>query len=507
MDTTFYSDELLHQLTQSGVDVKRVLTFLKDLNQGVYDTSDAKGPYTLPDIRHPAIINRRTPASLNLSSTSLHEKLGYYEITQSPEALGAKVQADGSYLLDESCLETLGILLYPKTAYGVLNGGSASSYADTKKNQALDPELFDQYKKEFENLASLCKNQPKGLTPAFINPDGTMGPSFMLLKLRMILAHKERYQKLTGSLPDHVLPVFQMTSLATDASIQNALDEYEKDPALHSMATQLGCKPFEVYTGIQPMMAALSHSSKGSERTIFDSAYGKPHTGIAMPGGHGQNFEVLTPIYKQLYAMGIKFVWLGNIDNLAFTVEPVSLALLALTGTDAAFEESWRTPIDVKGGILVQDSKGRLTVADIGPAISTQEMLDLEAQGKSSLFNCGIGLFNLDVLVPLLDTIPFQLPLRITDQDKDAGKYAQAEQVTWEVVGLLTNPLFFAVEKSKRFLAAKMLMDMILTSLPPKEAEPLSLGAVAQETHAGLLNLLKSEYKMDFRNNRWELAT
>ena len=43
--------------------------------------------------------------------------------------------------------------------------------------------------------------------------------------------------------------------------------------------------------------------------------------------------------------------------------------------------------MDVKGGILVSDRSGRLTCADIGPAISFADVLDFEAAGKPVLFN------------------------------------------------------------------------------------------------------------------------
>ena len=57
-----------------------------------------------------------------------------------------------SQVFDEAALEKIGIHLYPQTAYGVLNGGSASTYADLKKNRSLAPGLFDRYRERFEKL-------------------------------------------------------------------------------------------------------------------------------------------------------------------------------------------------------------------------------------------------------------------------------------------------------------------------------------------------------------------
>lgn len=533
VDMKDLSPELVSRLVAEGVDLDRMLRFLDDLNAGKYDSPVDSGPYSVPDFPHPAIFDRRGTASLSVGAEFAAGRLVDLGVPVSAESLGARVQGDGTLLFDEAALEKIGMYLYPVAAYGVLNGGSASSYADIKKNSALDSALFGQYRARFDALAELCRGQPKGITPAFLHPDGTPGFSFLFLKLRMLLEHKRRYLELTGSMPELILPAFQMTSVLTDASIMEAFRAYSVDPGLKSLADSLGCTSIEIFTEMQTMMAAITHSSEGFPRRIFDRAWGKADSGIAMPGGHGQNFEVLGPIYRKMRDQGIRFAWLGNIDNMGYTVDPVSLAIFALSGKDAAFEESWRTPIDVKGGILVSRPDGRLTAADIGPAISTEAMLAFEAEGRPVLFNCGIGLFDLDRLIARLDEIPYKLPLRITDQDKDAGRYAQAEQITWEIIGLLDDPMFFAVEKSKRFLAAKMLMETILTSVPPDSppatagstgrpcvdsagaesappaaetdaaAESDAIALVARESHAGLVRLLETEYGLKLSGGRW----
>jgi UDP-N-acetylglucosamine pyrophosphorylase len=498
--------QLAAQLQSEGVDLDRVFRLLDDLNAGKYNEAAGIEPDSVPDLSNPSIIDRRGPASYTMSLSAARDRFKAFAFSFPPESLGCPgsplAGAGAAITFDAVALEKIGVHLYPKTAYGVLNGGSASSYADIKKNKSLDENLFAEFRGTFEPLAEGCRGKPKGITPAFINPDGTPGASFLLLKLRMLLEHKRKYRELVGPLPDVILPAFQMTSVQTDAPVSEAFRSYLTAEELKPLAEELGCSPLEVHTAIQPMMAAITHSSEGSPRRLFDRAYGKPDTGIAMPGGHGQNFEILTPVYRKLYEQGIRYAWLGNIDNMGYTVDPVSLAIFALSGKDAAFEESWRTPMDVKGGILVCDQTGRLSCADIGPVISTKEMLAFEEAGKPILFNCGIGLFDLEKLVSRLPSIPHQLPLRVTDQDKDAGRYAQAEQITWEIIGLLDDPLFFAVEKPVRFIAAKMLMETILTSLPP-EAGRSPLGDVSREIHKGLVALLEREYGLALKGGRW----
>jgi len=281
------------------------------------------------------------------------------------------------------------------------------------------------------------------------------------------------------------------------------MKSYEHHPLLTGPAARIGCAPIDIRTGVQPMMAAITHSSEGLPRRIFDRAYGKENTALPIPGGHGQNFEILAPIYRDLHSKGIRYLWLGNIDNMGYTMNPLMLAVFALSGREAAFETAFRTPMDIKGGVLVTDSDGRMTCADIGPAIKAEEVLAFEGAGKTILFNCGTGLFDLDRPVSRLDSLPYRIPLRITDQDKDAGLYAQAEQITWEIIGLLDDPLFFAVRKTERFLAAKLLMETLSTSLPREAAGVSEIGEVSLELNRGLEQLLSGEYLLKNSGGCW----
>lgn len=507
--------QLVSRLESEGVDLARMIRFLDDLNEGKYDESRGILPDSVPDLSNPAIIDRRSSATWTMDAAAACARFRELGLPFAPESVG-RAGPGGTVSFDEGALDRIGVHLYPKTAYGVLNGGSASSYADIKKNRGLDARAFEDNRALFDSLAQECRGKPKGITPAYINPDGSPGYSFLLMKFRMLLEHKKRYGDMVGRLPEVILPAFQMTSFHTDRPVQAAFRQYIMQPELKGLSDSLGCTSIEIYTATQTMMAAITHSSLGKPRRIFDTAFGKPHTGIALPGGHGQNFEILAPIYRKLHALGIRYVWIGNIDNMGYTVDPVSLAIFALSGKEAAFEAAWRTPVDVKGGILVCDAAGKMSCADIGPAITKDQVLEFERAGKPVLFNCGIGLFDLEKLIPRLESIPYQLPLRVTDQDKDAGLYAQAEQITWEVIGLLDDPLFFAVEKNRRFIAAKMLLETILTSLPPaRGTQPAkrvsgdgedSAASMSAYLHDGLTRLLSGEYGLVLKDDTWQIA-
>jgi hypothetical protein len=365
-------------------------------------------------------------------------------------------------VLDGTTLDLLGLRLSQVTAFGVLNGGMATSYADTKKNQALGQGLFSIYKADLEKMANLAAGLPKGITPAFVQGDGTPGPSYLELKLRVLAQINLAAKKAGFSGPG--LQLFQMTSQATDGPLRKALAAYRSSPALADLVGHLPRLPEEAPTAVQELVGTFTSAKEGSPRRFFLTKQGGREVPYALPGGHGQNFRVLRQVYRDLRDSGYRFAYLGNVDNLGFLPSLRGLALLALSGAPAAFDFAFKTPVDVKGGVLYREPSGQLNCADIGVAIGADQVAAAEKAGTPILFNCATGLFDLDRLVHDLDRITAQLPVRLSEQDKDVGRYAQAEQVTWEVIGLLDQPLIFGIEKNRRFLAAKLLLDCLLTS-------------------------------------------
>jgi UTP--glucose-1-phosphate uridylyltransferase len=300
-----------------------------------------------------------------------------------------------------------------------------------------------------------------------------------------------------------------MTSPFTDAETSLALARYAEHPMLAELIGRTGCRITEAATGVQALIAAYTHSSEGRPKRIFARAFGKENSVLPLPGGHGRNFKALRRIYGALRNEGKKFAYLTNVDNLGSTVDPVELALLALSGKKAAFDFSYRTPVDVKGGILVFDQFGRMNCADIGAAISLEEVLRAEKGGTPLLFNCATGIFDLEYLTDRIGDIVENLPTRFSDQDKDAGRYSQAEQVTWEIIGMLDDFLIFAVDKYDRFLANKLLVENLLMSgigAPgrlPGGTETAGLGEVAAKLRSGLEAKLAGEYGMALVGKRW----
>jgi hypothetical protein len=517
------SANLMRDMKKKKIDIDLTLSILDDFNDGLYDSANMIHVHGVPSIDGETVIDLRSnttdnvvfsremkSAKANLARQGLSLPSGIYEFKA----------VDGNKHLGftSNDLYTIGRVLVPVTAYGVLNGGSATSYVDRKKNQALSREVFSALVPWFDSMAERCKDMPKGLTPAYINPDGSEGASFLELKMRARLLTARDYVASRsqgaayGINAENFMPLFQMTSVGNDTQIRDAYSELVKSPFLEPLAKATGLKACRWETGIQPMIAAYTHSCSGRPKGVFDHAYGKADSALPLPGGHGQSFRVLAPVFKNLRERGIRYAYLGNVDNMAYVPDPREIAILAISGMPAGFDFSFKTAVDVKGGILVETMRSGVslngfsrTVADIGPAIGLEDVLDLERKGQPILFNCASGIFDLDYLVTNIDDIARRLPVRFTDQDKDAGKYSQAEQVTWEVTGLLPSFAAFAVDKYDRFLAAKLLVETLLTSGMGLNDPvlPSEIRDVSTKLHGGLENLLKNVCGLELKNGRW----
>ncbi|MFP4372996.1 MAG: UTP--glucose-1-phosphate uridylyltransferase [Spirochaetaceae bacterium] len=497
-----------------GIDVELTSRILDNYNAGAYDHIEPVRVADIPRIDGEHVVDMTGDVTLRIHEESAEARVG---TLLGPDHAAADFgRRDGDELIfSRPELEALGTRLLPRVAYGVLNGGSATSYADYKKNAKLDAQLLGLLGEEFERLAHMSRGRAKGITPAFLQPDGTPGPGFLELKMRSLLILALKYQLSAdgnaAGLPAPAAPLFQMTSVYNTEEIARTYDEYRESPLLADLIDATGIDITRAETGVQPLLAAYTHSDEGRPKRVFTRAYGTEGETLPVPGGHGQNFQVLRDIYHRLYEGGKRFAYIGNVDNLGFTVDPVSVAYLALSGKEAAFDFSFRTSVDVKGGILVVDQNGRMNAADLGVAVGNDEVAEAERRGKRILFNCATGLFNLEYLVAAVDDIIERLPVRFSDQDKDAGKYSQAEQVTWEIIGMLDDFVVFGVDKYERFLAAKILLETLMTSgvkldddaYPTDDDPAADLRGTARKLHAGLEHRLGTVYGMKRNGDRW----
>ncbi|HBG16780.1 MAG TPA: hypothetical protein DDW93_08375 [Firmicutes bacterium] len=505
-----FSPSLAAEMRNKGIDLRLTRKILAKYNAGEFDRFQPVKAVGIPSVDGEKIIDFTGELQVKVALATVQAKIDKWGLKIDLQQI-CKVEGKEG-IFDQKALQQLGILLYPVVGYGILNGGSASSYFDYKKNVAFNPQYFEICQKEFSLIEKSGKNRSKGLVPAYLNEDSTPGACFIELKMRSLLIEILRYQQLTGTKPQQLLPLFQMTSIYNNQEMAEAYQLFKNSLYLQELVSETGVEITKVLTGVQPMLAAYTHSCLGRPKEIFTNAYGIENTPLPMPGGHGQNFEILRDCYQELLQRGIKLIYLGNVDNLGFTVNPIAIALLALQGKQAGFEFSFRTVVDVKGGVLVLDQNNKLNCADLGVAISQEEVLAAEQRGESILFNCATGLFDLEYLVSHLDCIIDNLPVRFSDQDKDAGRYSQAEQVTWEIIGMLDDFYIFGIDKFDRFLAAKLGVETLLASgiglddprFPKGEDPKKDLKRIAIKLHHGLKQKLATVYGMKKVRGRWE---
>lgn len=514
------SPTLKSDMESKGIDIALSQEILNDYNAGFYDNIKPVRATSVPRIDGSTVVDLRNSNQPNLplfsfNASEARDNLSVFGIAIPADVeLATQSGKNAKASFSSSVLLQIGRKILNFTAFGILNGGSATSYADGKKNLSLGQDVFDAVSSSFAIMAPLCKDLPKGITPAYINPDGSPGASFLELKMRarLLLALQaspigqdaiEQKRRSDGS--GEFLPLFQMTSQSNNDVLSRYYLDAASFPLLKHIAVKGGADATNWHTGVQPMISAFSHSFEGRPKHFFDTAYGKEHSSLPLPGGHGQCFRVLSKVLKTFHDEGIRYACLGNVDNLGYAPDPIELAIMAISGQPAAFDFAVRTPMDVKGGILVEEEGGGRTIADIGSAIAFTEVLELERKGFSILFNCASGIFDLDYLVPRIDEIARKLPVRFSDQDKDAGKYSQAEQVTWEVAGLLPSFLAFAVDKKERFLAAKLLLDTLLTSGigANNPSIPKNVRETAQALHSGQAFLLQHMYGLEIVDGKW----
>ena len=503
-----------------GIDVSLSEKILSAYNRGEYDRFTRVEVSEVPEVDGTSIIDFSTSPELSLPLADARERLAAKLPGTVVDAAVRCGKTDGTeFRADASSLTAIGLLLLPTVSYGILNGGSASSYADTHRNRGFSQPLFELLSEEFGELAAVAADRPKGIAPAYVNHDRSHGGSFLELKMRntliSILRSRAFYSKMGVSVeeirPEALTPIFQMSSDKTAAPLNEAYARYPDSPLLHDLVAQTGVNAAAVEDAVQPLLSAFTHSEEGRPKRVFTNAHGNPGETLPMPGGHGQCFAVLAVIFRSLAKAGKRFVTIGNVDNLGYLVDPREIAYLALTGRPAGFDFSYRTPVDVKGGILVCDQSGHLNCADIGAAISRDEVDTIAGEGRPILFNTAAGVFDLDFLVANLNRIIADLPVRFSDQNKDAGRYSQAEQVTWEVLGMLDDLLVFSVRKSERFLAAKLLLETLMTSglglddpAYPTSDDPVhDLKATAQQLNDGLVSLLRHQYAMQEQGGAW----
>lgn len=228
---------LLADMEAKGIDVALSLSILEDCNAGLYDSAKSVRAAGVPAVDGRAVVSLLDRASVrcSLPAREARDRLGELGLAVPKSAEEAP---RGELAFGAAALEEIGLGLAGRTAFGVLNGGSATSYADSKKNLAFGKEVFDALEGPFRLLAPLCEGEPKGLTPAYLEPDLSPGSSFLLLKMRARLLAARLAKARGEAIGDSFMPLFQMSSVSNDARLAEAYAAYEDHPFLSTLSRE-----------------------------------------------------------------------------------------------------------------------------------------------------------------------------------------------------------------------------------------------------------------------------
>jgi hypothetical protein len=143
-------DILRADMERKNIDIPLSLKVLEELNRSLSAGDKSPGIRALPPLDDPRIVrlensNRDEGKPLVfVEPVAAEARLARYGLELPKGSFGGNrvaVRKNSPPFL-RSQLSAIGKALLPYTAYGVLTGGSATSYADEKKNLSLGSEVF-----------------------------------------------------------------------------------------------------------------------------------------------------------------------------------------------------------------------------------------------------------------------------------------------------------------------------------------------------------------------------
>ncbi len=177
-----------------------------------------------------------------------------------------------------------------------------------------------------------------------------------LLKVKGLLSFNDIIAKQLQCMGKKVgvaIPLVHMTSFSTDKDVREAMTAYPELTPGDLPVTFLQHKHPKIY--LDTMMPAEEENDSLNWN----------------PPGHGDIYAALVAsgLAEKLLAMGKRYAFVANADNLGATVEPAILGYFARSGAPFLMETAERTKADAKGGHLARRwSTGRLVLRESGQA-------------------------------------------------------------------------------------------------------------------------------------------
>jgi UTP--glucose-1-phosphate uridylyltransferase len=342
--------------------------------------------------------------------------------------------------------------------------------------------------------------------------NGGLGTTMGLEKAKSLLTVKDGYsfndvialqlRALSKSVGISI-PLIHMTSFSTDEDVQRVMREYvDLSPSGLPSTFQQHRHP-KIY------LDTLTPAKESSEDLNWN------------PPGHGDIYPSLiaTGLAEKLLAMGKRYLFVANADNLGATVEPAILGYLARTGAAFLMETAERTKADAKGGHLARRrSTGRLLLRESSQAPTTEAGEIIPQFQDVSLyrhFNTNNIWLDLEAVVEVARTHEGTVPLplisnkkTVNPRDKSSRKVVQIETAMGAAIEVFEGSRALQVPRS-RFAPVKSNNDLLvvrsdayvlnsnytMTVNPARKAHGLPLVSL-DSAHFGLIKEFERRMKV-----------
>lgn len=262
------------------------------------------------------------------------------------------------------------------------------------------------------------------------------------------------------------IPLIHMTSFSTDDDVQAVMRRYPDLSPEHLPATFQQHRHPKIY----------ADTMTPANESLEDFNWNPP--------GHGDIYASLiaTGLADKLLAMGKRYLFVANADNLGATVEPAILGYLAQTGAPFLMETAERTKADAKGGHLARRrSNGRLLLRESSqaPTTSSGEIVpEFQDVARYRQFNTNNIWLDLEAVARVArahdGTVP--LPLisnrkTVNPRDKGSRKVIQVETAMGAAIEVFEGSLALQVPRS-RFAPVKSNNDLLVVRSDVYELGP-----------------------------------
>ncbi|KAK2960505.1 putative UTP--glucose-1-phosphate uridylyltransferase [Blattamonas nauphoetae] len=184
------------------------------------------------------------------------------------------------------------------------------------------------------------------------------------------------------------------------------------------------------------------------------------------PPGHGDIYDSLkeSGTLDMLIKRGIEYIFISNIDNLGATFDERILYQLIESKADVLMELTPKTPIDVKGGTVINypraDGSIGYRLLEIAQ-VPGEHVQEFKSMRKFSMFNSGNLWVRLGFIDDNLKTNTLQLDTIKNTKVIEGEKVLQLETACGAIVSLAKTASIVCVPRS-RFIPTKSCGDLIL---------------------------------------------